>query len=44
MIVAASAIIIPNAMAAPSSIAGMVVFIDPGHNGGNASLMASIDG
>src|SRR5689334_9163628 len=35
MIVAASGIIIPNAMAAPSSIAGMVVFIDPGHNGSN---------
>ncbi|MEB4207469.1 Rv3717 family N-acetylmuramoyl-L-alanine amidase [Mycobacterium sp. 94-17] len=35
MIVAASAIIIPNAVAAPSNIAGMVVFIDPGHNGSN---------
>lgn len=34
-VVAASTVIIPNAMAAPSSIAGMVVFIDPGHNGSN---------
>ncbi|WAC91951.1 Rv3717 family N-acetylmuramoyl-L-alanine amidase [Mycobacterium sp. Aquia_213] len=35
MIVAASTIIIPTATAVPSSIAGMVVFIDPGHNGAN---------
>src|SRR6201986_2564576 len=35
MIVATSAIIIPTATAAPSNIAGMVVVIDPGHNGSN---------
>ncbi|WP_082942724.1 Rv3717 family N-acetylmuramoyl-L-alanine amidase [Mycobacterium sp. 852002-40037_SCH5390672] len=35
MIVAASAIIMPTATAVPSNIAGMVVFIDPGHNGSN---------
>jgi N-acetylmuramoyl-L-alanine amidase len=35
MLVAASTLIIPTATAAPSSIAGMVVFIDPGHNGAN---------
>jgi N-acetylmuramoyl-L-alanine amidase len=35
MIVATSAIIIPTATATPSNIAGMVVFIDPGHNGAN---------
>ena len=34
-LVAASAIIIPTATAAPSIITGMVVFIDPGHNGSN---------
>jgi N-acetylmuramoyl-L-alanine amidase len=34
-LVAASAIIIPTATANPSNIAGMVVFIDPGHNGSN---------
>jgi N-acetylmuramoyl-L-alanine amidase len=35
MVVATSAIIIPTATATPSNIAGMVVFIDPGHNGSN---------
>ncbi|GBG35932.1 N-acetylmuramoyl-L-alanine amidase [Mycobacterium montefiorense] len=35
MIVAVSTIIIPTATATPSNIAGMVVFIDPGHNGAN---------
>jgi N-acetylmuramoyl-L-alanine amidase len=34
LVVAATAII-PTATAAPSNIAGMVVFIDPGHNGAN---------
>jgi N-acetylmuramoyl-L-alanine amidase len=34
-LVAASALIIPTATATPSNIAGMVVFIDPGHNGSN---------
>jgi N-acetylmuramoyl-L-alanine amidase len=34
-LIAASTIIIPTATAAPANIAGMVVFIDPGHNGSN---------
>jgi N-acetylmuramoyl-L-alanine amidase len=34
-LVAASAAILPTANAVPSNIAGMVVFIDPGHNGSN---------
>jgi len=34
-LVAASAAIMPTATAVPSNIAGMVVFIDPGHNGSN---------
>lgn len=32
---AASTVITPSANAVPSNIAGMVVFIDPGHNGSN---------
>ena len=35
VLVAASTAITPTATAAPSNIAGMVVFIDPGHNGAN---------
>ena len=39
LVVAISAVIIPTAtqtaLGAPSNIAGMVVFIDPGHNGSN---------
>lgn len=35
VLVAASATIAPTAKAAPSNIANMVVFIDPGHNGSN---------
>src|ERR1700747_3085181 len=35
LLVAVAAVIIPTATAAPSNIAGMVVFIDPGHNGSN---------
>src|SRR6201993_3025739 len=35
LLVAVSAVIIPTATADPSNIAGMVVFIDPGHNGSN---------
>ncbi|ORX05463.1 N-acetylmuramoyl-L-alanine amidase [Mycobacterium triplex] len=35
MLVAASTLIVPTATATPSNIAGMVVFIDPGHNGAN---------
>ncbi|MCV7380281.1 N-acetylmuramoyl-L-alanine amidase [Mycobacterium alsense] len=35
VLVAAAAAIMPVANAVPSNIAGMVVFIDPGHNGAN---------
>src|SRR5208283_4210463 len=35
VLVAASTAITPTAAAVPSNIAGMVVFIDPGHNGSN---------
>jgi N-acetylmuramoyl-L-alanine amidase len=35
LLVAVSAVVIPTATADPSNIAGMVVFIDPGHNGSN---------
>jgi N-acetylmuramoyl-L-alanine amidase len=35
VLVTVSAAVIPNASAVPSNIAGMVVFIDPGHNGAN---------
>jgi N-acetylmuramoyl-L-alanine amidase len=35
VLIAAAAVIIPTATAAPSNIAGMVVVIDPGHNGSN---------
>ncbi|WP_197283733.1 Rv3717 family N-acetylmuramoyl-L-alanine amidase [Mycobacterium sp. Marseille-P9652] len=35
VLVAASMILTPTARAVPSNIAGMVVFIDPGHNGSN---------
>jgi N-acetylmuramoyl-L-alanine amidase len=35
VLIAAATVIIPTATAAPSSIAGMVVVIDPGHNGSN---------
>ncbi len=34
-LVAALTPLLPTAAAAPSNIAGMVVFIDPGHNGAN---------
>jgi N-acetylmuramoyl-L-alanine amidase len=34
-LVASSTLIIPTATATPANIAGMVVFIDPGHNGSN---------
>lgn len=45
LIVAASAgpIEVPAAVAAPTSIAGMIVFLDPGHNGANdASLTKQV--
>jgi N-acetylmuramoyl-L-alanine amidase len=35
VLVAASTAVMPTATAVPSNIAGMVVFIDPGHNGSN---------
>jgi N-acetylmuramoyl-L-alanine amidase len=35
VLVAASTAILPTATAVPTNIAGMVVFIDPGHNGSN---------
>ncbi len=35
LLVAASVISSPAAVAAPANIAGMVVFLDPGHNGAN---------
>jgi N-acetylmuramoyl-L-alanine amidase len=35
LLVAASTAVVPTATAVPSNIAGMVVFIDPGHNGSN---------
>jgi N-acetylmuramoyl-L-alanine amidase len=35
LLVAVSAVVIPTATADPYNIAGMVVFIDPGHNGSN---------
>ena len=35
VLVAASMASLPAATATPSNIAGMVVFIDPGHNGAN---------
>jgi N-acetylmuramoyl-L-alanine amidase len=34
-LIAASTAVAPSATAVPSNIAGMVVFIDPGHNGAN---------
>ena len=35
VLIAAATVVIPTATAAPASIAGMVVVIDPGHNGSN---------
>ncbi len=35
LITAASTFALPTAAAAPSNIAGMIVFLDPGHNGAN---------
>ena len=39
-LVAASTAIMPTAIATPSNIAGMIVFIDPGHNGANDASIA----
>jgi N-acetylmuramoyl-L-alanine amidase len=35
LLIAASAPVAPSATAAPANIAGMIVFLDPGHNGAN---------
>ncbi|MGV7580435.1 Rv3717 family N-acetylmuramoyl-L-alanine amidase, partial [Mycobacterium kansasii] len=35
VLVAAAQPLMPTAAAAPANLAGMVVFIDPGHNGAN---------
>jgi N-acetylmuramoyl-L-alanine amidase len=35
VLVAASTFVAPTAAAAPANIAGMIVFLDPGHNGSN---------
>jgi N-acetylmuramoyl-L-alanine amidase len=35
LLIAASTLVSPSAAAAPANIAGMIVFLDPGHNGAN---------
>ena len=35
LLLAASAVTAPHTQAAPGSVAGMIVFLDPGHNGAN---------
>jgi len=35
VLVAASTFVAPSAAAAPANVAGMIVFLDPGHNGAN---------
>jgi N-acetylmuramoyl-L-alanine amidase len=35
VVVAASLVSVPHALAQPANIAGMIVFLDPGHNGAN---------
>ncbi len=43
LLVATSACAAPDADAAPANIAGMIVFLDPGHNGANdASLTKQV--
>jgi N-acetylmuramoyl-L-alanine amidase len=43
LLVATSACAVPQSDAAPTSIAGMIVFLDPGHNGANdASLTKQV--
>lgn len=39
MVLAASALAAPVGQAAPGSVAGMIVFLDPGHNGANDATM-----
>ncbi|OBG88404.1 N-acetylmuramoyl-L-alanine amidase [Mycobacterium sp. NS-7484] len=38
--IAAAVVVAPPANAAPSNIAGMIVFLDPGHNGANDSSIS----
>ncbi|MGV0815290.1 Rv3717 family N-acetylmuramoyl-L-alanine amidase [Mycolicibacterium boenickei] len=40
VLIAASVPVSPQAHAAPSNIAGMIVFLDPGHNGANDSSIS----
>jgi N-acetylmuramoyl-L-alanine amidase len=40
VLVAASTLVAPNAAAVPANIAGMIVFLDPGHNGSNDSSIS----
>lgn len=40
VLVVASTLTAPTATAAPANIAGMIVFLDPGHNGANDASMA----
>src|SRR6202790_5920338 len=35
LLIAASTLVSPSAVGAPANIAGMIVFLDPGHNGAN---------
>ena len=39
LLIAASSLAAPGAHAAPGSVAGMIVFLDPGHNGANDASM-----
>lgn len=39
LLLAASSLAVPVANAAPGSVAGMIVFLDPGHNGANDASM-----
>ena len=39
LVLAASAVTAPATRAAPGSVAGMIVFLDPGHNGANDASM-----
>jgi N-acetylmuramoyl-L-alanine amidase len=40
VLIAASTLVAPTAHAAPANIAGMIVFLDPGHNGSNDSSIS----
>ena len=44
LLIAASTLVSPTAVGAPANIAGMIVFLDPGHNGGNdASISRQLE-